>query len=285
MRNLIAYIPVLNQRHIDWFKKNPVDLLYLVPKEMAESLLPRLARNMSAVSADVVLKSIEANRLVRSIAIFNPESGDPNESRGFGTWVLPDEDISRLIAEKYLSPSGVPYEFEMIWARWDMSTVHKEQPIIADVQVSSDALENIRMKLAEDESLRSPDWWRQIGAVAFDADGARLFVAHNTHMPNEYETYVFGDPRLNVDAGQKGKYVSLHAERAVIALCAKYGFPLSGASMYVTTFPCEDCAREIAYAGVKKLFFREGYSVLNAQEVLRSRGVQIVQVVKDPESA
>lgn len=273
--NLIAYIPTLNQRHIDWFKQRKPGDLYLISQEMAETMLPRLSRNMSALTTEMVQRFVRETRLVRSVGIFDPEM----RSLSWSPWVLPDEDVSHALAEKYLRPKGVEFEFDMIWARWDMTAVHRDQPVMADVLMSESDLDRHWMSLVLRESKRSPDWWRQIGAAAVDPEGNLLAVSYNTHMPNEYETYIFGDPRLNVDAGQKGKYCALHAERAVIALCARQGLSLQGTSLYVTTFPCEDCAREIAFAGVTKLFFRDGYSVLNAQEVLTSNGVTIVRVV------
>lgn len=286
MPNLIAYIPVLNQRHVDWFRKHPGSDLCLISQTMAEGFLPRLARNMSAVPTEMMVEIIRSLGLVKKVSIFSPDINDPaHESSFWDSWVVADEDVSCLVANKYLISSGVKCTFELIWARWDMSAVQRQQPIIADVAVSSSVLDNLLMDSASVESSKSPDWWRQIGAVVVGRGGHLLASAHNTHMPNEYETYIFGDPRLNVDAGQKGTYCSIHAERAIIALCAKNGLSLQGASLYVSTFPCEDCAREIAFAGISKLFFLEGYSVLNAQEVLRSHGVTIIQVVKDPVSA
>lgn len=278
---LIAYIPTLNQRHIDWFKVRKPGDLYLISQEMAETLLPRLSRNMSALPTEMVQQFVRETKLVRNVGIFDPEM----RSLSWSPWVLPDEDVSHLLSEKYLRPNHVKVEYDMIWARWDMKAVESKQPIISGVSISSSDLDKWRMKWATAESAKSPDWWRQIGAVVVGAGGETLAIAHNTHLPNEYETYVFGDPRLNVDAGQKGKYCALHAERAVIALCARRGLSLQGSSLYVTTFPCEDCAREIVFAGVAQVFFRDGYSVLNAQEVLRSNGVEIIQVVQNPESA
>ena len=279
MSNLIAYIPVLNQRHLDWFKKHPNSQLFLITQQMAEQLIPRLQRNMAAVPTEVMISMLQPLTLVNRVSEFAPEHGDPNLAITRG-WFLPDEDISRQVAEKYLLPAEAPFKFEMIWARWDMTAVHMSQPVIADVVVSDNYFDRLRMNLASLESGRSPDWWRQIGCFAVDGQGNPLAITCNTHLPNEYETYIFGDPRLNVDAGQKGKYTALHSEQAIVALCGKA--KLEGGSMYVTTFPCEECARWIAFSGVKKLFFRDGYSVLNAQDVLRSYGVQIVQVVEDP---
>jgi dCMP deaminase len=277
MYNLLAYIPVVNQRHIDWFRKWGAYNLHLISQDMAKMLIPRLSRNLASLPTRMIASFVRETKLVRGVSIF-----DPNHMRylSHGTCVLPDEDISHVIAEKYLEPQGIECEFEMIWSRWDMTAVYQNQRIVTGVYISESQLDNELMKLAEAESVKSPDWWRQIGAIAVSQSGGILAVACNTHLPNEYETYIFGDPRLNVDAGQQGVYCSLHAERAVIALCAKRGVPLAGASLYVTVFPCEDCAREIAFAGIAKLFFREGYSVMNAKEVLRSNCVTIVQVLK-----
>ncbi len=286
MRALLAYVPVLNQRHVDWFKRHEESPLYLIPQEMAVGFLPRLSRNIAAVSPETTATSIRFNGLIREVAIFNPENWDPRLAKdsGWKDWVLPDEDISHEVAERYLKPIGASCLFEEIWARWDMTAVQKMQPVIPDVIVSESEFDQVRMRLAECRKTDSPDWWRQIGAVLFDAGGEPISSACNLHMPNEYETYIFGDPRLNVDAGQIGKYTSLHAEKAVIVLAARLGRPTNGGSMYVTVFPCEDCAREIAFAGISKVFFREGYSALNAREVFRSWGVEVVQV-KGPESA
>lgn len=287
MSNLIAYIPTLNQRHLNWFKQHPRSNLYLITQVMAEELLPRLTRNMAAVPTEVMIKSIQANRLVHQVSEFAPEFDDPrlvgqNEksflgSSDWNSWVLPDEDVSHLVAQKYLWPAEKSAKFEMIWARWDMQAVNAVQPVMPDVQMSSDEFHVMQMQVTAQKISGSPDWWRQIGATAWRGKDL-LVTACNTHMPNEYETYIFGDPRLNVDAGQPGKYVALHAERAVIALCARNGISLNGASMSVTTFPCEGCAQEIAFTGIGQLFFRDGYSTLNAQEVLRAYGVKIIQV-------
>src|SRR3989344_4427803 len=217
MVNLLAYIPVLNQRHLDWFKNYPEGHLHLISQKLAEAFVPRLSRNMVAIETEMVARMIRSEGLVQDISLFWPDHNDPAcESIWWNSWVVANEDVSCLVAEKYLIPSGVGCRFQTIWARWDMSAVHREQPIMADVTVSQSVVDNQFVVLAERETVKSPDWWRQIGAVLIGPNGQVLAKAHNTHFPNEYETYIFGDPRLNVDAGEKGKYCSFHAERAVI---------------------------------------------------------------------
>jgi len=286
MPNLIAYVPVLNQRHLDWFNKHPHSNLFLISQELAQKLIPRLERNMVAIPTLVMREILDLMIKKGNLELRAVEILDLNQlpiERWHKGFVLPDEDVSHALVEKipvFYRRIASLFTFEQIWARWDMRAVHAVQPVLPDLEVSLSAVDILRIQTLDKEALKSPDWWRQISAGLWTDDGVSV-VAHNTHMPNEYETYIFGDPRLNVDAGQKGVYCSLHAERAIISLCAKEGISTRGASLYVTTFPCEDCAREISFAGFSKVFFKEGYSVLNALEVLKSRGVQIIQV-KDP---
>ena len=179
-------------------------------------------------------------------------------------------------------PAGCHTSFEMIWARYDMLAVTRDQPVIPDVEISFAEFDQELMKKAAEISKRSPDWWRTIGALAVLWNGQMIPAVCNRHMPNEYETYIFGDPGLNRDAGQEGKYTSIHAEEAVITHCARYGLALEGSHLYVTTFPCERCARQIVQAGVRRVYFKDGFSSLNAQDDLRVGGVKIIQV-KAPE--
>ena len=47
--------------------------------------------------------------------------------------------------------------------------------------------------------------------------------------------------------------------------------------MYVTDFPCPPCAKLIAAAGIARLYFREGYAVLDGSDVLEGAGIEVVQ--------
>lgn len=52
---------------------------------------------------------------------------------------------------------------------------------------------------------------------------------------------------------------SLHAEMAALTSCAKRGVAVKGCDMYVTTFPCHECARLIIASGIENVFFIEPY--------------------------
>ena len=64
----------------------------------------------------------------------------------------------------------------------------------------------------------------------------------------------------------------VHAEMAAIIDSARRGVAVHGLSMYVTTFPCHNCAKHIIAAGLKKVIYLEPYpkskaSVLHGEEI------------------
>jgi deoxycytidylate deaminase len=51
----------------------------------------------------------------------------------------------------------------------------------------------------------------------------------------------------------------VHAEMAALIDGARRGVPLNGHTMYVTTFPCHNCAKHIIAAGLRKVVYLEPY--------------------------
>jgi dCMP deaminase len=51
---------------------------------------------------------------------------------------------------------------------------------------------------------------------------------------------------------------AFHAEHNAIMHAAKNGIPLDNTSIYVTLFPCDNCAKEIVMAGIKYVYFWKG---------------------------
>lgn len=191
--------------------------------------------------------------------------------------ILPDEDVNRHFAEAYLPDKKV--EFVSVFLRWDKQISTKEFEVAPDRVISRDAADRDMMGKAAAAAAHSPDWWRQIGAVAVK-DGKILLAAYNKPVPSkDYTLGPFGDPRSNFDAGERFELAkTIHAEAAVIAEAARRGIRLAGAALYATTFPCPVCAKSIAAAGIKRVYYSKGYSLLDAEDVLRAHGVEIVLV-------
>ena len=58
----------------------------------------------------------------------------------------------------------------------------------------------------------------------------------------------------------------VHAEMEALCMCARNMVSSKGTTMYVTTFPCHNCAKHIIAAGVSKVFYIEPYPKSKALE-------------------
>ena len=72
---------------------------------------------------------------------------------------------------------------------------------------------------------------------------------------------------------------ALHSEIDAICQAARLGFRLNGATIYVTRYPCEACARAIAASGIKKVVYGRKESISDyTKHILQSANVEIVKV-------
>jgi dCMP deaminase len=93
---------------------------------------------------------------------------------------------------------------------------------------------------------------RQVGAVIVDASGNLLAMGSN--KPPEILGLSLRQSHEAIANDPTWKYFILeHAERNAINDARNKGHLLSGTTMYGTLFPCADCARAIAAAGMKRL--------------------------------
>jgi dCMP deaminase len=72
---------------------------------------------------------------------------------------------------------------------------------------------------------------------------------------------------------------TVHAEQNAVADAARRGSPVEGCVAYVTHFPCVNCAKMLASAGIAELKYREDYNndPLVAP-MLADAGVKILQL-------
>ncbi|MEN9558067.1 MAG: hypothetical protein RL141_436, partial [Candidatus Parcubacteria bacterium] len=71
---------------------------------------------------------------------------------------------------------------------------------------------------------------------------------------------------------------TVHAEQALITEAARAGIALEGTDLYVTVFPCAMCAKQVAYAGIKRCFYASGHASLDGEAVMKAEGVELVYV-------
>lgn len=120
----------------------------------------------------------------------------------------------------------------------------------------------------------------QVGAMLYK-DGRQLNFACNTSMPDNCK--VKGCHRIKVYGEDSKNHrlpsdcYALHAEINAISTAARQSLPkLYGATLYVSRYPCEACARAIVAAGITKVIYG-GIEQISAQteQIFRNAGIQV----------
>ncbi|MEQ8281569.1 MAG: deaminase [Parvibaculum sp.] len=114
---------------------------------------------------------------------------------------------------------------------------------------STDCLFLMQCEVVKGES---HDPSRQVGAVI--ASPAGHLLATGSNRPPEVMRLTQRDSVAAIKQDPDWKYFMLeHAERNAINNARELGHSLVNATMYGTLFPCADCARAIAVAGIRRL--------------------------------
>lgn len=237
---------------------------------------PVLRKEIRALRPDVAAAYLAKARSFPAVRVV--ERHDlPAAVRG-EVLVMPDEELMRALADRYALAQGRSLVLERTFLRWDRSWSLAQRPPDYDGKVAADELSRALLGRAMAEAQRSSDWWRQVGAVAV-REGEILAVAHNEHRPTEYSPYINGDPRNDFSRGVRYDLsTAAHAEALLVGRAARDGMRLAGADLYVSTFPCPGCARLVAEAGFRRLFFAGPYAVLDGDVVLKAAGVERIWV-------
>jgi len=268
---VLSFVPVIHSGYIDFFSKNEGDI-YVFGREVIDSYV-HLTRDLRVIEPDDAVKALQAIFPKQNIQVVN---FDQLKSWKYDETTMPDDEVCHDVAQKYLKKSKV--RFNSTFLRWNRVITFKENEIPAHRKISNDQFHKEMIENAFNEAKKSSDWWRQIATLVVK-DGKIIFSAHNHHLPTDFHLSVNGDPRSNFDAGQhQDIFTSIHSEAAAIAEAANKGVSLKDSVFYVTTFPCPNCARLMGTAGVKKLYYSKGYSLLDAEKILNHFGIEIVLV-------
>lgn len=270
---IVSYIPALHQGYIKFFDEHDGDIFVLGTKFVHEH--PRMDRDIRAMQPELVKNMLASAMAGRTIAVLENQA----DLSQYGRIIMPDEDVNRTFAKHYIH--GHEVAFQPSFLRWDRQISTTEFEVPAGRVISKAQRDKELLGVAHDAASKSVDWWRQVGAVVA-RDGKPLLIGHNRPLKAEhYGVNVFGDPRSNFDAGE---YIELgktiHAEASTIGEAARRGIKLEGASIYVTTFPCPVCAKLIAAAGIKTVYYDKGYSLLDAEDVLAAHNIEIVLITQ-----
>ncbi len=272
---IVAYVPVLHEGYARFFDKHrEAKELFLIGPEIIKDY-KALTKDIRALDLKLMLLALKSWKRFRSIRIIG-QKDFRSLAAAKTTIVMPDEEVMRDIKERYFKDTKVI--FDTIFLRWDKHKSFENRPIEADQTISTSGTDREMISSLKKEAEKSSDIWRQIGA-AIVKDGKILSMLHNHAVPSEHLPYEEGDPRSDFSKGVNIELsTSFHCEARLIAEAAQKGTSLEGTSLYVTTFPCPACAKLVAYSGIKKVYYSDGYGVLDGERILKNRGVKIVHV-------
>lgn len=110
---------------------------------------------------------------------------------------------------------------------------------------------------------------RQVGAI---------IVKDKMIISDGYNGTPVGFENVCEDENGHTKAYVLHAEANAITKVAQSNNSSNGATLYVTSSPCIECAKLIIQAGIKRVVFGEIYRLTDGIELLKRAGVECVQL-------
>jgi dCMP deaminase len=72
----------------------------------------------------------------------------------------------------------------------------------------------------------------------------------------------------------------LHAEQNAIIQAAYHGISIKGATLYCTNRPCVICTKMLINAGIKEIYYENGYDDALADEMLREAGIRLERFIQ-----
>ncbi len=120
---------------------------------------------------------------------------------------------------------------------------------------------------------RSKDPNTQVGACIVSDDNKILSIGYNG-MPLGCNDDDFNWDR---DGNEDNKYFyAVHSE--LNAILNYRGGSLEGSKIYVTLFPCNECAKAIIQSGIKEvIYWEDKYKDMASKRMLRTAGVELTQ--------
>lgn len=132
--------------------------------------------------------------------------------------------------------------------------------------------------MTEIVSKRSSCVSRQVGAVIVK-DNVMLSTGYNGSpkgLPNCCDIGVCHRRELGYGSGEGLQHCrAAHAETNAIALAAKNGQCIDGATIYINTQPCGECTKLLVNAGIKEVVYTQDYPNSPSEQLLKDAGVLV----------
>lgn len=105
-----------------------------------------------------------------------------------------------------------------------------------------------------------------------------LIVKDKMIISDGYNGTPSGFENICEDETGKTKPYVLHAEANAITKVAKSNNSSEGATLYVTSSPCIECAKLIIQSGIKRVVYADSYHSMDGIDLLKRVGIEIVKV-------
>ena len=105
-----------------------------------------------------------------------------------------------------------------------------------------------------------------------------LLVQDKMIISDGYNGTPAGFENICEDENGATKPYVLHAEANAISKIAKSGNSSDGATLYVTTSPCIECAKLVIQAGIKRVVYAEPYRIDDGIQLLKRANIEILEL-------
>lgn len=275
---IAAHVPVIHKGYLEMAEAYPNAPVGIFDSSVIGKF-DYLRKDIRALEPEQAVQAFEG--FGRRALLLSHEAIVRHLQTGDRQLIMPADDITESLVSANRTPETDVIQHP-VFLRWDRNNVETNQEVQPDRVVSSNDVDETVIELLSSEASKSSDWWRHVSA-ALVKDGAVEASSHNHGLPTEYGVYIDGDPRITQKRGSNIEAsLFVHAESSLIAEMAKKGTSTEGASIYVSTFPCPNCAKIIATSGIKECYYTEGYAMVDGYDVLKSAGVEIIKIDTAP---
>ena len=112
-----------------------------------------------------------------------------------------------------------------------------------------------------------------------------LIVKDKMIISDGYNGTPAGFENVCEDENNVTKPYVLHAEANAITKIARSGNNSDGATLYVTTSPCIECAKLIIQAGIRRVIYGEKYRIEDGINLLKRANIDVEYVSVDEDCA
>ncbi len=136
------------------------------------------------------------------------------------------------------------------------------------------------MSIAKLVSTRSTCLRRKVGAILVK-DKRILCTGYNGAPAGLKHCLEIGclRERLGIKSGQRHELCrALHAEQNVLIQAAYHGIQVSGSVLYCTNLPCVICTKMLINAGIKKIYYEEGYPDDLSKDMLNEAKIELIRL-------